>query len=78
MGHAAGPEPKAQLDPGISVPYISLPLIHARMPGRIKEPERHSRLRRLIGRDLGGYGNPLMLSQKTCCSGALGSVVIIT
>ena len=76
MGHAAGPKSKAQLDLGTSVPYISPPLIHARLPRRIKELKRH--LRRLTGRDLGGYRNPLMCSQKTCCFGVLGSVVIIT
>ena len=78
MGHTAGPESKAQMDLGTTVPYINPLLIHARLLGRIKEPKRHSRLRRLTGGDLGGYGNPLMRSQKARCSGALGSTVIIT
>jgi len=77
VGHAAGPESNAQMDLGTTVPYISPTLIHAQLPGRIKELKRHLRLRRLIGRDLGGYGNPLMHSKKVCCSGVLGSAVII-
>ena len=40
MGYAAGSKSKAQLDLGTSVLYISLPLIHARLPGRIKELKR--------------------------------------
>ena len=78
MGRVAGPESKAQLGSGTSMPYISPPLIHARLQGRIKELKRHSRFGRLTGRNLGGYDIPLMLSQKTCYSGAPGSVVIIT
>ena len=78
MDHATGSKFKAQMDLGTTVPYISPPLIHAWLPGRIKEPKRHSRLRRFTGGDLGGYGNPLMRSQKVRCSKALGSAVIIT
>ena len=78
MGHAVGPEFKAQMDLGTTMPYISPPLIHARLPGRIKEPKKHSRLGKLTGRDLGGYGNPLIRSRKTRCPGALGSAIIIT
>ena len=77
MGHAAGPKFKAQMELGTSVPYISPPLIHAWLSGRIKEPKRHSCLRRSTGRDLGGYRNPLMHSQKAHYSGSLGSAVII-
>ena len=62
MGHATGLESKAQLDLGTLVSYISAPMIHGRLSGRIKEPKRHSRLRRLTDKDLGGYRNPLMRS----------------
>ena len=41
LGHATRPESKAQLDLGTLVPYNSPPLIHARLPGRIKELKRH-------------------------------------
>ena len=36
-GHSIGPRPRAHMGLGISVPYISPPLIHTRLPGRIKE-----------------------------------------
>ena len=32
-----GPGPRAHMGLGISVPYISPPLIHTQLPGRIKE-----------------------------------------
>ena len=66
------------MDLGTLVPYISPPLIHARLPGKIKESKRHLRLRRLTGGSLGGFKNPLMRSQKACCPGPFGSAVIIT
>ena len=46
VGRVAGPESKAQLGSGTSVPYNSPPLIHAQLLGRIKEPKRHSRFGR--------------------------------
>ena len=36
-GYSIGPGPRAHMSLGISVPYISPPLIHTRLPGRIKE-----------------------------------------
>ena len=66
------------MDLGTLVPYISPPLIHARLPGKIKESKRHLCLRRLTGGSLGGFKNPLMRSQKACCPGPFGSTVIIT
>jgi len=78
MGHAAGSEFKAQMDLGTMMPYISPPLIHDRLLGRIKESKRHLHLRRLTGGNLGGYRNPLMRSQKARYSGPFGLTVIIT
>ena len=52
-------------------------MIHAWLPGRIKESKRHLRLSRLTGGSMGGLRNPLMSSQKACCSEPFGSVVII-
>ena len=60
MGHAAGSKFKAQMDLGTLVLYISPPLIHAWLLGRIKESKRHLHLRRFIGGSLGGFRNPLM------------------
>ena len=37
-GRSIGPKPRAHMGLWISVPYISPPLIHTRLPGRIKEP----------------------------------------
>ena len=62
MGHAARPEFKAQMDLGTLVPYISPPLIHARLLGRIKESKRHLRLIRLTSGNMGCLRNPLMRS----------------
>ena len=36
-GRSIGPRPRAHMGLGISVPYISPPLIHTRLSGRIKE-----------------------------------------
>ena len=66
------------MDLGTLVPYISPPLIHARLPGRIKESKRHLHLRRSTGGSLGGFRNPLMDSQKARCFEPFGSAVIIT
>ena len=63
-GRAIGPEPKAQLGLGTSVPYISPPLIHVRLSRRIKEPTRHSCFESPTARDSYGYGFPLMLFSK--------------
>ena len=71
MGHAAGSEFKAHMDLGTLVPYISPPLIHARLLERIKESKSHLHLRRSTGGNLGGFRNPLMRFSK----GALFRVV---
>ena len=41
MGHVVESKFKAQMDMGTMVPYISPPLICARLLGRIKESKRH-------------------------------------
>ena len=63
-GCAIGPEPRAQLSLGTLVPYISPLLIHAWLPGRIKEPTRPSCFESPTARDSCGYGFPLMLFSK--------------
>ena len=63
-GRAIGPEPRAQLGLGTSVLYISPPLIHVRLPGRIKEPIRPSCFESPTARDSCGYGFPLILFSK--------------
>ena len=63
-GRAIGPEPRAQLGLGTSVPYISPPLIHARLLGRIKKPTKPSCFESPKARDSCGYGFPLMLFSK--------------
>ena len=78
MGHAGGPEFKAQMDLGTLVPYISPPLIHAQLPRRIKESKRHLHLRRSTGGSSSGFRNPLMHSQRARCFEPFGSTVIIT
>ena len=50
-GHSTGPEPRAHMGLGISVPYISPPLIHTRLPGRIKEPAEPFDLESLMAWD---------------------------
>ena len=49
---------------GTSVPYISPPLIHARLPGRIKEPTRYFCYESLTVRNSYGHNIPLMLFSK--------------
>ena len=63
-GRAIGPEPRVQLGIGTSVSYISPPLIHARLPRRIKEPIRPSCFESPTARDSCGYCFPLMLFSK--------------
>ena len=74
MGHATRSEFKAQMDLGTLVLYINPPLIYAQLLGRIKESKRHLCLRRLTSGSLGGFRNPLMRSQKVCCSYKVSSL----
>ena len=78
MGHAARLEFKAQMGLGISVPYISHPLIRAQVLRRIKESKMHPHLRRSMGESFGGFRSPLMRSQKARCSEPFGLAIIIT
>ena len=78
MGHATGLKFKAQMGLGISVPYISHPLIRAQVPRRIKESKMHPHLRRSMGESFGGFRNPLMRSQKARCYEPFGLAIIIT
>ena len=78
MGYVVGPKFKAQMDLGTLVPYISPPLIHGRLPGRIKESKRRLHMKRLTGGSLGGFRNPLMRSQKARYFESFGLAIIIT
>ena len=49
MGHTVESESKAQMGLGTTVSYISPPLIHAQLSGRIKESKRHSLSEKLNG-----------------------------
>ena len=60
-GRSIGHEPRAHMGLGISVPYISPPLIHTRLPGRIKEPAEPFGLGSPMAWDSCGYGFSLML-----------------
>ena len=63
-GRAIGPEPRVQLGLGTSVLYISPPLIHAQLLGRIKEPTRPFCFKSSTAKDSCGYDFPLMLFSK--------------
>ena len=63
-GRSIGPEPRAHMGLGISVPYISPPLIHTRLSGRIKEPTELFGLGSPMAWDSCGYGFSLMLISK--------------
>ena len=63
-GRTIGPEPRAHLGLGILVSYISPPLIHTRLPGRIKEPAEPFDLESPMARDPCSYGFSLMLFSK--------------
>ena len=49
MGHTVESESKAQMDLSTTVSYISPPLIHAQLSGRIKESKRHLLSEKLNG-----------------------------
>ena len=78
MGHTVELEPKAQMGLGTTVSYISPPLIHAQLSGRIKESKRHSLSEKLNGWILDGSRDPLMRSQKARYIWMFGLAVIIT
>ena len=63
-GRSIGPEPRARMGLGISMPDISPPLIHTRLPGRIKEPAEPFGFRSPMAWDSCGYGFSLMLISK--------------
>ena len=56
--------PRAFMGLGILVPYISPPLIHTRLPGRIKEPAEPFGPGSPMAWDSCGYGFSLMLISK--------------
>ena len=59
MGHTVESESKAQMGLGTTVSYISPPLIHAQLSGRIKESKRHSLSEKLSGWILGWFQKPI-------------------
>ena len=63
-GHTIGLEIRAHLGRGILVSYISPPLLHIWLPGRIKEPAEPFGLDSPMVRDSCGYGFSLMLFSK--------------
>ena len=63
-GRSIGPVPRAHMGLGISMPDISPPLIHTRLPGRIKEPAEPFGPGSPMAWDSCGYGFSLMLISK--------------
>ena len=67
MGHTVELESKAQMGLGTTMSYISPPLIHAQLSGRIKESKRHSLSKKLNRWKLGRFQKPI----NTLLKGAL-------
>ena len=64
FGSTPGLKLRPNLALGTSVPYISPLLIHAWLPGRIKEPTGYFCFESLTVRNLCGHNIPLMLFSK--------------
>ena len=78
MGHTVESESKAQMGLGIIVPYISPLLIRARLSGTNQGIQETIAIQEALWVDIGRFRNPLMRSQKACCTWLFGLAVIIT
>ena len=69
MGYDArlGSKAQAQNWPGSLIPYISPPLIHARLPGTNQGSQRIETTREAQQVDTRRLGDPLMRPKKVCC-----------
>ena len=78
MGHIVESEYKAQMGLGITMSYISSPLIRARFSRTNQGIQDTIAIWEALWVDMGWFRNPLMCFQKVCSTWLFGLAVIIT